>query len=102
MRKPSQELPRKPPRELILEAAAVGEQTWDGLRTLTGLGDDRLGLVLVELFNARKIWARERGGVRVYGLERRGGLAPRFPHPWRRSTDGAGEIGAASREGATR
>ena len=98
MRKP----PRKPPQELILEAAAVEEQTWDGLLALTGLGDDRLGLVLVELFNARKIWARERGGVRVYGLERRSGLAPRFSHPLRRSTDGAEGIGVARRKEATK
>jgi len=81
----------KPSHERVLDAVAVGERTWDELQALTGLNAERLGFALSELFDARKIWTRERGGERggerVYGLERRLGLSPRLPHLLRRSTD---------------
>ncbi|HEY9285448.1 MAG TPA: hypothetical protein VIP46_18490 [Pyrinomonadaceae bacterium] len=77
----------KSSHERVLDAVAVGERTRDELQALTGLSDERLGLALSELFDARKIWTRERGGERVYGLERRLGLSPRLPHLLRRSTD---------------
>lgn len=78
---------RKQPQERVLEAVAGGERTWDELQALTGLNAERLGFALSELFDARKIRTRERGGERVYGLERRLGLSSRLPHLLRRSTD---------------
>lgn len=77
----------KPSHERVLEAVAGGERTWDELLILAKLNAEQLGLVLNGLFDARKIWTAERGGVRVYGMERRRGLAPRFPHMLRRTTD---------------
>ena len=78
---------QKPSHERILGAVAGGVRTWDELQALTKLRDEPLGFALSELFDARKIWTGERDGVRVYGLERRAGLTPRFQHPLRRSTD---------------
>ena len=78
---------QKPSHEQVLDAVAGGERTWDELKALTRLNAERLGFVLGELFDARRIWTGERGGVRVYGLERRRGLTPRFPHPQRRAGD---------------
>jgi hypothetical protein len=80
---------KKPARELIIEAVAGGARTWDDLQALTDLSAERLGLALSELFDARRIWTGQSDGVRVYGLERRKGLKPRFRYPLRRSTDHA-------------
>jgi hypothetical protein len=73
--------------ERILNAVRDRVQTWDELQALTKLNSERLGFTLGELFDMRKIWTVERNGVRVYGFERRTGLAPRFKPPQRRSTD---------------
>ena len=35
----------------------------------------------------RKMWTAEQNDTRVYGIERRTGLVPRFSHPQRRITD---------------
>lgn len=80
---------QKPSHERILSAVTGGARTWDELQALTRLKAEPLGFALGELFDARKIWTEERDGVRVYGLERRTGLTPRFPHPQRRSADHA-------------
>jgi hypothetical protein len=79
----------KPAHERVLDSVTGGERTWGDLRAMTGLSDGRLGFVLGELFDARKIWTEERGGARVYGLERRRGLSPRAQHAQRRAGDKA-------------
>jgi hypothetical protein len=73
-------------QQRILHALQDGVRTWDELRKLTKLNDDGLGFTIGELLNGRKIWTEERADVRVYGLERRIGLVPRF-HPQRRASD---------------
>lgn len=82
---------RVSPQERILNALQTGARTWDDLRELTKISDERLGFTLGELFDLRKIWTVTRNGVRVYGLERRIGLVPRVSHPLRRSTDTVGQ-----------
>ncbi|MDQ3819700.1 MAG: hypothetical protein M3362_18775 [Acidobacteriota bacterium] len=78
---------RVTPQDRILSALQTGARTWDNLRELTKLSEDRLGFIIGELLELRKIWTISRNDVRVYGLERRTGLVPRFSHPLRRSTD---------------
>ncbi|HEX8846969.1 MAG TPA: hypothetical protein VF791_20165 [Pyrinomonadaceae bacterium] len=75
--------------ERILNAVEGRVHTWEELQQLTKLNSERLGFTLGELFDLRKIWTGEKNGVRVYGLERRTGLAPRFSPPQRRATDHA-------------
>jgi hypothetical protein len=72
----------------VLDQLQGGARTWDQLRALTKFSDEILGLTILELLNQRKIWATQKNDIRVYGLERRIGLVPRFSHPERRSTDG--------------
>ena len=74
-------------QERILNALRSGIRTWTELREDTKLSDERLGNALNDLFDLRKIWTGERNGVRIYGVERRTDLVPRFPSPQRRSTD---------------
>jgi hypothetical protein len=72
----------------VLDQLQAGARTWDQLRALTKFNDEILGLTILELLNLRKIWATQKNEVRVYGLERRIGLVPRFSQPERRrSTD---------------
>ena len=73
--------------ERVLKAIEGGARTWEALQKETRLNDERLGFALVELFELRKIWTGQKNGERVYGIERRKGLAPRITHPLRRSTD---------------
>ena len=75
------------PPQRVLEAIRSGACSWDGLRAVTKLNDDRLGTALAELLDARLIWTAEQNGGRVYGLERRRGLVPRGAHPRRRAGD---------------
>ena len=75
--------------ELALKAIEGGVRSWDELRALTKLNEEQLGFALAELFDLRKIWTREKNGVRVYGKEQRTGLVPHFPPPRRRMTDQA-------------
>lgn len=74
-------------QERILEALQDKARTWDELRALAKLNDDNLGFTIGELLSLRKIWTVQRGDVRVYGIERRTGLVPRFGHPQRRVSD---------------
>jgi len=71
--------------EKILNALQKGFRTWADIKELTKINDDRLGLTLCELLNLKKIWTAQRNGVRVYGIESKRELAPRFisprPHP---------------------
>jgi hypothetical protein len=71
----------------VLDQLQERARTWDQLRALTKFNDDSLGLTILELLNLRKIWAAKKNDVRVYGLEKRTGLVPRFSYPRRRSTD---------------
>jgi hypothetical protein len=64
-----------------------GARTWDELRALTKLNDERLGFTIGELLNLRKIWTALRGEVRIYGFERRVGLVPRLQNLRRRTDD---------------
>lgn len=71
----------------ILEHLRSKSRTWDELRALTKLNDDKLGFALGELLNRREIWTGQSEGVRVYGLERRRGLVARFANEQRRASD---------------
>ncbi len=71
----------------ILNTLGGGILAWDELKRATQLTDERLGFVLGELLDGRKIWTAQKGEVRVYGIEKRHGLVPRFTYPLRRSTD---------------
>ncbi len=75
------------PRERVLDALQDSILTWDELRAVTKINDERLGFTLGELLDLRKIWTVERNELRVYGIERRRGLVPRFFNTGRRSTD---------------
>ena len=75
------------PQQRVLNALQSGLQTWESLKAATKLNDERLGFTLGELLDLRQIWTVEKQGVRVYGIEGRTGLVPRFSHPQRRSTD---------------
>ena len=67
-------------RQKVLAQLEGGVRTWDELRALTKVNDDNLGFALGELLDLRKIWTGRRGAERVYGIERRAGLVPRFAH----------------------
>ncbi len=75
------------PQKRVLDALRDGCLTWDALKGVTKASDDALGYILGELLDLRKIWTEERDGLRVYGIERRTGLVPRFANMGRRSTD---------------
>jgi len=62
----------------VLTQLEGGARTWAELRALTKVNDETLGFALGELFDLRKIWTAYEGAERVYGIERRIGLAPRF------------------------
>ncbi|HYJ46399.1 MAG TPA: hypothetical protein VEV81_07270 [Pyrinomonadaceae bacterium] len=78
---------RVSPQERILGALQGGLRTWNDLKELTKINDERLGFTLGELLDLRKIWTAQKNDVRVYGIERRVGLVPRFHNLRRRSTD---------------
>jgi hypothetical protein len=71
----------------VLDALQDGILTWDELKGATKASDDKLGSTLGELLDLRKIWTAERNELRIYGIERRRGLVPRFFNMGRRSTD---------------
>ncbi len=71
----------------ILDQLQEGVRTWDQLRALLKINNDILGFMIGALLNQRKIWTAQKNDVRVYGLERRTGLLPRFSYPQRRFTD---------------
>jgi hypothetical protein len=87
MSKPKAATASKLPQQKVLDQLQGGVRTWDELRALIKINDDHLGFMLLELLNQRKIWTAQKNEVRVYGLERRTGLVPRFAYPQRRSTD---------------
>ncbi len=74
-------------QQKVLDQLQAGTRTWDDLRGLTKINDDNLGLTVLELVNQRKIWVTHKDDVRVYGIERRKGLVPRFAHEQRRASD---------------
>lgn len=74
-------------RQKVLAQHDGGARTWDELRALTRVSDDNLGIAIGELLDLRKIWTGQRESERVYGLERREGLVPRFAHERRRAGD---------------
>jgi hypothetical protein len=77
-----------PPPQRIVDALQERRRTWDELKELTKLNDERLGFALGDLLDQRKIWTMEKSGIRFYGIEKRTNLVPRFPPPHqRRSTD---------------
>ena len=87
MAKPEQAAVVNLRQQKIIDALHDGVLTWDELRAATKIKEEGLGFVLGELLDLRKIWTETRGEVRVYGLERRTGLVPRFAHPRRRASD---------------
>lgn len=80
MKMPSQQ-------QRVLDALQQGVRTWDQLKELAKLNDERLGFAIGELLDLRKIWTVVRNGVRLYGIEKRTDRVPRFHHLQRRSTD---------------
>jgi hypothetical protein len=74
-------------RQKVLAQLDGGARTWDELQALTKVSDESLGLAIGELLDLRKIWTGQRGDDRVYGIERRTGLVPRFAHEPRRADD---------------
>ena len=88
MSKPEQATVATMRQQKVLEHLQGGACTWQQLRAQIAVNDDNLGFVILELLNQRKIWTVQKNDVRVYGLERRSGLAPRFSYPQRRVTDG--------------
>jgi len=74
-------------QQKVLDLLEEEERTWYQLRALTKINDDNLGFTLMELLDLRKIWTVRRSGVRVYGIERRTDLAPRYAHERRRAGD---------------
>ncbi len=74
-------------QQRVLDALQDGILTWDDLKGVTKVNDESLGSTLNELFDLRKIWTAERDGIRIYGIEKRPGLVPRFFSTGRRSTD---------------
>lgn len=74
-------------QQRILAALQSRILTWDELKEVAKSNDERLGFAIGELLNQRKIWTVEKNEVRVYGLERRTGLVPRFSPLRRRNTD---------------
>ncbi len=69
-------------RQKVLTQLEGGVRTWDDLQALTKVSDENLGLVIGELLDLRKIWTGQRGDDRIYGIEKRTGLIPRFaPEP---------------------
>ncbi|HEV7376633.1 MAG TPA: hypothetical protein VGN95_18110 [Pyrinomonadaceae bacterium] len=79
------------PQQRILSVLEDGARTWDALKGLTKINEERLGFSLGELLGLRKIWTMirkiEKNDVRVYGIERREGLIPRSSHQSRRAAD---------------
>ena len=75
-------------QQMVLEHLQGGACTWQQLRARLEVNDDNLGFIILDLLNQRKIWTVQKNDVRVYGLERRSGLVPRFSYPQRRATDG--------------
>ena len=86
MSKPEQVTLATSLQQKILDQLQGGARTWDDLHELTKLNADNLGFIIMELLNQRKIWTVQKGDVRVYGIERRIGLVPRFAHERRRAS----------------
>jgi hypothetical protein len=74
-------------QQKILELLQGRVRTWDELRAATKMNDDNLGFMIGELLNQRKIWTTQKDDIRVYGIERRTGLVPRFANMQRRASD---------------
>ena len=78
---------RHTPQHRILNVLESGVRTWDALKGLAKLNEERLGFTIGELLDLRKIWTTQKNDVRFYGIERRKGLVPRSFHPSRRAAD---------------
>jgi len=74
-------------QQRVLDALQRAARSWDDLKKVAQMTDERLGLLLGELLNERLIWTARRDDCRVYGIERRTGLVPRFANSQRRATD---------------
>jgi hypothetical protein len=75
------------PQQRVLSVLESGVRTWDALKSLAKVNEERLGFTLGELLRLRKIWTTQNNDYRVYGIERRIGLVPRSSHQSRRATD---------------
>lgn len=75
------------PQQRVLNALQTGARDWEYLKVTAKLNDERLGLTLNALLNDRLIWTVQHNDKRLYGLEKRLGLVPRFAHPERRESD---------------
>ena len=52
----------------VTDALKAGAAAWAEIRRASGLRDDRLGLVLVDLIEERRVRTESRGEVRTYRL----------------------------------
>lgn len=59
---------RESERERVVDAIKGGASTWDQISLAARIGEYRLGLVLVDLFDERKVKTRSFGDTRVYYL----------------------------------
>ncbi len=75
------------PQQRVLNALRDGARDWEYLKGTAKLNDERLGLTLNALLNDRLIWTAQHNETRLYGLEKRTGLVPRFASPQRRVGD---------------
>jgi hypothetical protein len=55
-------------QRLVLDAIQSGMRTWDEIQAATRLTDNRLGVVLGDLFAQRKLRTAEQDEIRVYKL----------------------------------
>ena len=74
-------------RQKVLAQLEGSARTWDELRALTKVSDENLGFAIGELLDLRKIWTGWKDDDRIYGIERRIGLAPRFANERKRVGD---------------
>lgn len=65
---PVEELPEAPPQSAdhVFNLIRGGVRTWDALVKQSRLSEDRLGLVLADLLNDRRIRAHTTGEARIY------------------------------------
>ena len=74
-------------QQQVLDQLQDRARTWDELRRLLKINNEGLGFTIGALLSLLRIWTGQKNDIRVYGLERRNGLVPRFSYLQRRSTD---------------
>lgn len=60
--------PPDDPQRRVLDAVREGPCTWEEVAAATRLGDDELGLILLDLLGRKQVKTLYMGGARVYLL----------------------------------